>query len=82
MPLDHLFDGYRHSVENRLCSYTREERLLMWTALDKEVSQGFGEVHLSGPALEPGCPDVFCEEVPRRPEQVGLPHVGGEEPAL
>ena len=41
VPLAHLFyqqDVYRHSVENQLRSYMREERLLLWTALDKEVS--------------------------------------------
>ena len=45
-------------------SYTRDEWLLLWSALDKEVSQGFGEVHLSRPAPEPGRPGVLVKRFP------------------
>ena len=67
MPLKHLFakqDAYRRSVENQLCACEQDERLLLWSSLEKEVSQGFGEVHLSRPAPEPGRPDVFVKRFP------------------
>ena len=67
IPLKRLFaqqDPCRRSVENQLRAYKRDERLLFWSSLDKEVSQGFGEVHLSRLAPEPGRPDVCVKRLP------------------
>ena len=64
VPLDCLYaeqPAYRRSVENQLRSYTREEQLLLWTALEKEVAEGFGALHLSLPPADPGWPDVFVK---------------------
>ena len=67
IPLDRLYaqqPAWRRSVENQLRSYTREEQLLLWAALEKEVAEGFGEVHLSLPPADPDRPDVFVKHFP------------------
>ena len=67
VPLAHLFgqqDAYRRTVERQLRSYTRDDQVLLWSALEKEVSQGFGVVHLTLPAPDPCRPDVFVKRFP------------------
>ena len=74
--MKHVFtqrDAYRRSVENQLRDYKREEPLLLWSSPEKEISQGFGGVHLSRPAPEPGRPDVFVKRLP-------VPHVKWDSP--
>ena len=67
VPLQHLFSqqkAYRRSVERQLRGYKCAERLLLSSSLEKELSEGFGGVHLSLPAPEPGRSDVFVKRFP------------------
>ena len=51
-------------MEKQLRGYKHDARLLLWSSLEKEISQGFGGVHLSLRAPEPGRPDVFVKRFP------------------
>ena len=67
VPLKHLYaqqPAYHHTVENQVRTYTRSEQLLPWDALEKEIAEGFGEVHLSLPPVDPARPDMFVKRFP------------------
>ena len=51
-------------MERQLRGYDQADRRLLWTSLEKELSQGFGGVHLSLPAPEADRPDVFVKRFP------------------
>ena len=51
-------------MERQLHGYDRADRLLLWSSLKKELSHGFGGVHLALPAPEPGRLDVFVKRFP------------------
>ena len=53
--------------------YEQADRRLLWTSLEKELSQGFGGVHLSLPAPEAGRPDVFVKRFPVAQVKWGSP---------
>ena len=61
-------DAYRHWLENQLRAYKRDERLLLWSSVEKDIFQGFGQVALLAPCPGARPPRRFCEEVPRRPD--------------
>ena len=61
VPLDTLFslqEGVHTSVLAKDLRAGAEDGLLLWKALRKEVTQGFGAVHLDRPSLS-DIPDVF-----------------------
>ena len=67
VPLEHLYSqqpAYRRTVENQLRRYKRSDHLLLWMAMGKEITEGFGEVHLSLPPADPAWPDVFVKRFP------------------
>ena len=51
-------------MKRQLRGYDQADRLLLWSSLERELSQGFGGVHLALPAPEPGRPDVFVKRFP------------------